>query len=185
MMGSLEFLQESLKNMKTIGTVIRTSRFTSRAITDLIDFEHAKVIVELGAGDGAITHHILDKMNSDAILIVFEVNKPFCEILEKIDDTRIIIIPDSAEKLSEYLGTMNIEFVDCIISAIPFVVLPDELAEVILYECKKKLKRGGDFIQIHYSLLKKKMYEEIFGSTKINFVALNIPPVFIMHSKKS
>ncbi|MBK6544686.1 MAG: methyltransferase domain-containing protein [Saprospiraceae bacterium] len=184
MMGSLEFLQESLKNMKTIGTVIRTSRFTSKAITDLVDFQNAKVIVELGAGDGAITHHILDRMLPDAVLIVFEVNKPFCEILNKINDNRIIVIHDSAEKLSDYLHTMNIDFVDCIISAIPFVMLPDDLAQSILYECKKCLKDGGDFIQIHYSLLKKKMYEEIFGSTKVNFVALNIPPVFIMHSKK-
>ena len=135
-----------------------------------VDYSQAKLLVELGAGDGVITKHILDRMEKDTILLSFEVNAEFCKLLREIDDPRLVVIEDSAENLEKYLKEHNFEHIDYVISAIPFVTLPDELSLNIIGECERFLKKGGLFIQVHYSLLVKKFYQKIFGNVSVNFV---------------
>ncbi len=149
-----------------------------------VDFSHAKVLVELGAGDGVITKHILKAMGPDTQLLCFEVNPSFCKVLNGIKDNRLIVVEDSAENLQAHLDKLGKGQPESIISAIPFVSLPDELSYRIVRGCKSALLPKGNFIQIHYSLLTKKMYKNVFGNVDVNFVALNIPPAFILVSEK-
>lgn len=181
---NIKFLKESLKNIKTVGTVVRSSKYVCKEMVSHVDFSNAKTIVELGAGDGVITKHILEKMEPGSTLLSFEVNENFCKTLRKIDDERLHVIEDSAEKLEEYIQKMGLTAPDFVISAIPFVSLPDELGYKIVGECKKSMKPGGLFIQIHYSLLAKKLYETVFGNVDVSFVPLNLPPAFVLVSEK-
>ena len=71
-----------------------------------------------------------------------------------------------------------------IISAIPFLVLPDELTKDILMAGKKMLKTGGNFIQMHYVSSIKKMYKNIFGNVHTYFVPVNIPPGYVFRCVK-
>ena len=183
-MKKITFLKESLKNLKTVGTVTRSSKYACKAMIAPVNFDNANVIVELGAGDGVITEHIIKAMKPDSILLSFEVNPLFCEKIREINDSRLHVIEDSAEHLEKYLKKHNIKEIDYVISAIPFVSLPDELGYSIVGECKNFLKEGGLFIQIHYSLLAKKIYQRVFGNVKVNFEPLNIPPAFVLISTK-
>lgn len=183
-MRTIAFLKESLKNIKTVGTFTRSSKFACKAMIKPVDFSKAKVIVELGAGDGVITKHILSKMRPDAKLLTFEVNKAFCDQIRTIGDPRLHVVEDTAEKLGEYLQKYQLGQADYIISAIPFVSLPDDLAYRIVRECHKYMKPNSRYIQIHYSLLMKKMYQKVFGNVNINWEPLNLPPAFILVSEK-
>jgi phospholipid N-methyltransferase len=179
-MSKLAFFRESLRNLRTTGAIARSSRFLVKEMLKPIDFQNAKVIVELGAGDGVLTFEILSRMSPDAKLLCFEINPQFCEILRGIEDKRFQLIEDSAEHLYEYVEKLGFKEVDYVISAIPFVALPDELSYSIVGGCHKALKKTGLYIQFHYSTMIKKMYQHIFGNVDINFVALNIPPAFVM-----
>lgn len=183
-MTNLEFLTEGIKNLKTVGTVLRTSKYVSRSLLEHIDFSTVKLILELGAGDGAITKHILSQLAPNGKLIVFEVNPIFCQRLKQVVDSRLIVIQDGAENMQEHFKTLQIKEVDAIISAIPFVMLPDELSHNILQSCVSFLKKNGVYLQIHYSLAKKKMYEKYFSSVHVDFIPLNIPPVFVLKCKQ-
>ena len=183
-MTNLEFFQQSLKNLKTVGTVTRTSKYVSKAITDLIDARDAGIIVELGAGDGAITQYLLKKMQSGGKLIVFEINERFCQKLRELNDSRLTVIQDSAEHLGDHLNRLGIPQADVVVSAIPFVALPDERTDKILRECRSCLKPKGLFVQINYSLIKKKLYEKTLGPMEVEWVPFNLPPVFVLHSRK-
>ncbi len=183
-MSKLTFLQESLKNMKTMGTVIQTSNYAAKTLAGLLHFDNIDIIVELGGGDGAITKHLLKKMKRNARLIVFEVNESFCDKLRAIEDPRILVIPESAENLDHVLHQMGIVQVDAIVSSIPFAILPEPFHIQILNLCNSILKPGASFLQIHYSLFLKNLYQQVFGNVDVEFAAFNIPPVFIMHSKK-
>ncbi len=183
-MKKLEFLKESLKDLKTVGTLTRSSKFLCKGMVKHVDFSGAKLIVELGAGDGVITKFILDEMEPDAKLLVFEVNERFCEVLRNIEDDRLIIAQDSAENIGSHVERLGFEKVDAIISAIPFVALPKELGYSIVRECHQCMKKGGRYIQVHYSLLAKKLYETVFGNVDINWVPLNVPPAFVLVSEK-
>lgn len=68
--------------MRTIGSVSRSSGFVSKTMLDAVDFTIAKVVVELGAGDGAITEHLLKRLQPDARLLIFEVNAAFAKNCE-------------------------------------------------------------------------------------------------------
>ena len=100
------------------------------------------------------------------------------------DDDRLVVVEESAANVAEILARYNVKQTDYIISAIPFVSLPDELGYEIVNACKDVLKPNGLYIQIHYSLLMKKMYKKVFGNVDVSFVPLNIPPAFVLVSEK-
>ncbi|RMF00206.1 MAG: ribosomal RNA adenine dimethylase [Bacteroidetes bacterium] len=178
-MKSIAFLREGIRNLRTVGTISRSSRYLCKALLAPHDFSTAKVVVELGAGDGVITEHILRTMRPDAKLLAFEIQPAFYELLSKIPDNRLIAIEDSAEYLPKYLRDHGFEQADIIVSAIPFVIVPKELAQQIVTSSRDCLSPGGRFTQVHYSTLLKSFYESIFDEVKVNFVPLNIPPAFV------
>ena len=183
LMKAINFFREGIKNLKTVGTVTRSSRFLCQKAIEPIDFSRADAVVELGAGDGVITHHILNEMKPDARLLAFEVNESFCENLHQIEDARLVVANESAELIGRWLRDMGADKADYVVSAIPFVALPRSLSKKMVSEVKKHLKPGGLFIQVHYSLLMKPLYEEIFGNVDVNFVPLNVPPAFVLVSE--
>lgn len=178
-MKKIKFLAESLKNLKSVGTITRSSKYACKRMVKQVDFQSNQVILELGAGDGVITKHILRSMTSDSMLYSFEINDKFLETLKLIKDPRLKIIQTSAEQAVQILERDGIDQVDAIISAIPFVMLDAELVDSILLKSKALLKPGGKFVQIHYSKILIKKYKEIFDEVKISFETLNIPPAFI------
>lgn len=184
-MGAIKFFIEGIKNFKEVGTFSRSSHFVSKTMTKdkYIDFSTAKCIVELGAGDGPITKQILSKMAPDAKLLCFEINDHFFqELTQKFgNDPRITIINDDAKKLGEYIRQAGFEEADAVISAIPFVIIPED---DIIKEAHKFLKKGHHYVQLHYSLVARKRYERIFNNVEIDFVMLNVPPAFIHICKK-
>jgi len=166
--------------MKTRGTIAPTSKFTSKKMLSNIQFQNAEIILELGAGDGSITKHILEKMNKNTKLISFEIDPGLCNILEEnISDPRLTLINDSAEHLIRYLTEMGHTTVDYIVSGIPFVMLPEELGDNILKVSKSVLSKDGYFIQFHYSLIPKKRYKRIFDQLDIKLEMRNLPPAFV------
>ncbi|MGB1216243.1 MAG: class I SAM-dependent methyltransferase [Saprospiraceae bacterium] len=177
------YLKQSLKNMRTTATVTKSSRYTCRAMIKHVDFENADVIVEIGAGDGVITKHILAEMKPGTKLLCFEILDHFCEILHEIEDDRLVIIQDSAEHIGKYLQKHGFEKADAIVSAVPFVMLPRELSIAIVTQLKKYIRPNGIMVQLHYSTIVKKIYQNIFGNVKTEFVARNIPPA-ILHIMK-
>ena len=183
-MNHIAFIKHCFKNFKTAGTIARSSKQLCRQMVNEIDFDQALHIVELGAGDGVLTKHILKNMRDDAKLISFEINDAFCELLHTIDDDRLIVVQDSAEHIEQYIQQHNIHALDAVISALPFIVLPSDLSKKIVQSCHQVLKKNGFFIQMHYSLTLKKMYQQIFGAISIKFVALNLPPAYVLSMVK-
>ena len=179
-MGRFAFLKESIKNFKTVGTVTRSSRYLSRAVVRNAQLKNAKVIVELGAGDGVMTRHILDGMDQDAVLFSFEVNPQFCKVLKNINDPRLQVVNMSAEKLQEVLLKFGFNKADSVISALPFTVFPEELTRSIIQHVYDILPEGRPLVQIHYSLKTKKIYESVFGKARVQFEPRNLPPAFVL-----
>jgi phosphatidylethanolamine/phosphatidyl-N-methylethanolamine N-methyltransferase len=180
-----EFLKEGILNLRTVGSFVRASEYLAETMAEKVDFSTAKVIVELGAGDGAITEKLLENLQIDATLLIFEINEAFFQVLnEKYGhDPRVKIIADSAEFLEKYLLENGHFQADAIVSALPFLVFSDELADVILRACQRALRSGGRFVQYHYSP-RKNFYEGYFGNADQDFVARNVPPAFVIVCQK-
>jgi phosphatidylethanolamine/phosphatidyl-N-methylethanolamine N-methyltransferase len=174
------FFKQFIKERKQTGAVAPSSRYLMRHMLKPVDFKKAKIIVELGPGNGVFTKGILAKMAPDAKLFSFELNTSFYEFMKnEIKDDRLVLINDSAEKMEEYLLQHNIEQADYIISSLPLAVIPPRIKLTILKASKKTLTPKGKYIQFQYSLNAKGLLEKNFKSVKVNFTAINIPPAFV------
>ncbi len=168
-----------------MGSIAPSSRFLCRKIVEKIDPAQARVVVELGPGDGVITRYILERISPDARLLIFEINPVFVEKIRRdFSDPRLILVHDTAENMGQHLAEHAIEHVDYIVSGIPFVMLPDALAETIISECRKWLRSGGQFIQFHYSPRLLSFYRRMFGNAAVDIIPLNIPPAMVIVCEK-
>lgn len=183
-MSKKKFISEVFKSGGTIGALSPSSSFLAEKMLKPIHFETANCIVEYGAGTGIFTHKLLEKMNSNAILLAFEINASFYEELIKIEDKRLVVINDSAEKIEHYLKINDQEKADYVISSLPFAMIPDQVVDVILKNSYEVLSGKGKFIQFQYSLNALSKLKSIYRKVNINFTFLNLPPAFIFDCSK-
>ncbi len=182
----LHFFRESIRNLRSTGSVAPSSRFLCQAMVSKMDPEQARIVIELGPGDGVITHFILERLKPGARLLIFEINATFVnKIRSTFNDPRLTVIHDSAEHIGKYLEDMDIDRVDYVVSALPFTTLPEALTWRIVRECHRWLRPGGRFIQFHYSPILLSFYRRIFGNISVQVVPLNIPPAIVLTCEKT
>ncbi|CAA0231927.1 Probable phospholipid N-methyltransferase [Tenacibaculum maritimum] len=185
MSKKFNFFREAIKNYKTSGTVVPSSRYLAEKMLKNVNFEEANVIVELGPGNGAITNHILKKINKDATLICFEINDIFYEELLKIKHKQLIVLKASAENVDKELEKLGFSEANHIISSLPLTIIPKGISKEILKRSKEVLSTNGLFIQYQYSLSYYKKLKRIFGSNiSLDFEPLNFPPAFVYKCAK-
>lgn len=184
-MNKFKFLKESLKSIKTSGTLFPSSRFLTTKLLKGIDFNKANLIVEFGPGNGKITRDILKQLKPDSKLIVFEINDNFYQELLKIKDSRLIVINQSADAILEVVNSHGFKSVDYIVSSLPLTNIPKPITDSILKNSYKSLKPKGYFFQYQYSLTYYSVLKEMFkGNVALSFEPLNIPPAFIYSCQK-
>ena len=110
----MSYFKEFLKD-KSVGAISSSSKAMGNVMYGSLNLKEAKAVAEFGAGDGVFTTEILKLIGPNTKFFVFETNDLFIKILkEKINDDRVIIIKDSAEKIGEYIKKNNIEKVKLI-----------------------------------------------------------------------
>jgi len=184
-MSKRNFLKQFIQENKMVGSIIPSSSFLAKKMLEDAPIEQAKVIVEFGPGTGIITSKILKRMSPNARLIIFELNKEFFISLKKeFNDPRVIIINDSAQKLSFYLEQNDLSAPQVIISSLPLANFNIRTSYDIIKTSHNCLEKGGVFVQFQYTLHAKKMFLKCFNSTNIKIAVFNIPPAFVYNCKK-
>ena len=163
-------------NIRTTGALYETSKRAGQEVSKFVTDRHPQFIVEYGAGHGNITRTILAKMHRSSTLYVFEVNAAFCHVLNQIDDKRLIVVNDSAERLDQYVH----QPVDCIISTIPFSLIPDQVLTAIVLKSQQRLTTTGVISQILYSTYHLKIYKAYFKRVSYKTI-LSLPLEFVYH----
>lgn len=167
-----------LANPRQVGAVWPTSRRAVRDLLDMGDFSRARVVLEFGAGAGVYTEGILERLRPDAKLLAFEVDAGMArEVSARLQDSRLEILPDSAENAEDYLG--DDEKADVIVSSLPFTTLPENAREGVLDLAPKILAPEGSLLVLQYSpkisagLLKR------FATVRQKLSPVNIPPALL------
>ena len=184
-MNKIHFLKESLKSLKTSGTIIPSSRYLVSKLLKGVDFKSAKLVVEFGPGNGKITKDLLKKLHPEATLIVFEINDSFYQTLLNIKDKRLIVVKKSAASVIEVINEQGFKQIDYIISSLPLTNIPKSITVTILENAFKALKSKGYFMQYQYSLTYYAALKDTFNqNVSLGFEALNIPPAFVYTCQK-
>lgn len=181
-----KFLKTFFSERKQVGAVAPSSRFLVNSMCNKINFNDAKVIVELGPGTGVFTSELLKRASKDCEIILFELNDTFYDMLkEKFKDSRLTILNESADKVLDVLKDKGIDKADAVLSSLPLTVIPDPVKTDIVNNSHECLKDGGVYVQYQYSLNAKKKLEGRYGNLKLGFVPVNIPPAFVYTCIKS
>ncbi len=180
------FLKQFFKQKKMVGAVAPSSRFLAHKMLNHLPLSTAKVIVELGPGNGVFTKRIIKEMGGNTQLIVIELNDLFYEELSStIQDPRAHIFHDSANKIGDFIKQIGQDKADIIISSLPLANFPEDLKTDLLDSIHKSLDDKGTFVQFQYSLQSKKAIKKRFEKTKITYTPFNIPPAFVYSCMKT
>lgn len=181
-MKTLTFFKQYISKPRMIGAILPSSKYLAKKMISEIDFNSAKCILEYGPGTGVFTEKLLANRNNDTMILLFENNKEFSEMLEEKykNQPKMYIINDSAEYIDKYLTHYNIQEVDYIVSGLPFATLPLDVSSAILEITKRYLKQNGKFITFQYTFLKIKFIQNYFRNVNIKMEVRNIPPAYVL-----
>ena len=171
------FLRRFVGAPRQVGSVTPSSPYLTRAMMNKVDWDNTHSIAELGAGTGVFTRAIASRMRRNGNLMPFEID-PALKTLIEAEHKGLTVYGDACE-LPKIMQDRGIRQLDCVVSSLPFAVLPPRMTAAILDAVGKCLKSDGKMIAYQYSTHMKPYFEKRFESVKISFVLRNVPPAFV------
>jgi phospholipid N-methyltransferase len=145
------FFRESLKSLSVTASMFPSSRFLAKALLRPIDFDRARIIVELGMGTGAITTEILRRMAPGSILLAIELNPAFvAHVRSKVHDSRFVPISGRAERLGSILRLKGVQRADAIVSSLGLTSMAHDQRSCIVGQAAEHLSENGVLTQYQY-----------------------------------
>jgi phospholipid N-methyltransferase len=177
------FLRSFLAHPRQVGAVLPTSRRAVRDLLDMARFEDARRVVELGAGTGVYTRELVARLSPDAELLAFEVDPNLAAALEsKLDDPRVRVVGESAERLGEHLDGAA---ADVIVSGLPFTSLPGDVRQRILDAARGALAPDGTLLVLQYSPLIERELRRRFRQVRRRISPVNVPPAVLFACREA
>lgn len=168
------FLQALRHNPSLVGAAFPSSSSLAKKMVQQIPKNTEGLIVELGAGTGAITQHLKSKFPKDQLAIIERSEKMATFLKLKFPDTNILL--GDAVDLPHLLSPFN-KPVDAIISSLPLRSIAAPIVEKIQTAVYESLANNGVYIQFTYD--PRQNAKEVFPQLKFLYrkkVWLNIPP---------
>ncbi len=114
-------------------------------IKEQVKKNQPKRIIELGAGVGSVTEHILDAMPEKGELLCIEQEKKFCDQLGSRFEDRVTVINGDALELLELVQDTPWEQADAVISTVPLII---DDADALCEQIREVLTDQGLYLQV-------------------------------------
>ena len=173
------FFGKFLRHGTAIASLAPSSKWLSRATVRNIDWERAKVLVELGAGTGPITKVLAEKARPGCQVIVLERDADFARLLRGRFESRadFTIIEGDVRDLAGMLSDRGIGRVDHVISGLPVPSFSKGLQRDLFKAVGAVLDRAGTYNQItELPLVYWRFYKQFFRDVRFRFEPRNFPP---------
>lgn len=192
-LGYRLFFKESLRSLRLTASVFPSSGKLASALARPIDFERARIIVELGPGTGVITREILKRLHPDAKLFAIDLIPAFIHHLRATcHDPRLIPVRGSATDLQDLLAAHDVRCVDAVVSSLPLTAMDEETRTNVMLAIGKCLTADGSMTQCQWELARlrpsafreERFLREFFGDVSVRRVLLNLPPTLVFTCRK-
>ncbi len=168
-----------------LGSLIPSSRYLVSNLLKDVDWERARVFVEIGPGVGTITRDILKRMRPDATLLVFEINDDFVRHLrQNFTDPRLRVFHRSGSEIIDALRELRLGTADYVLAGIPFSIMPEEAKTAVLRNTHDALAPGGVMLVYQFSPKVRGDLEKLYGRVHRMFEPRNILPAHVFHCVK-
>ena len=178
-MGSKgNFFKMFIKQPKVNASVTPSSKRAARGMVRGLDLGKMKYVVELGPGTGVFTDILAERLSPDCKVLLIELEESYIENLQTKYDNRFEVVQCSACELENLLKERGIEYVDLVISGLPFNM--PEGVKINLQKTLKSLTDKGTTMRwfTYFPWLMKKHYTQ-FNLRRACFVFWNFPPMWI------
>ena len=152
-----------------------------------MDFDRARVIVELGAGTGPITEAVVSRLKPHTRFIAIERDGDFAQILRARFQglPNMEIVHADVRDLDAILRDRGIDTVDAFISGLPTPALPLGVRRRMLAAIRRSIADHGVFSNItEFPWYYLPYYTKVFQSVDFQFVAVNMPPGGVYHCRR-
>ncbi len=174
---TLKFVSGFVANPAETGSLVPSSRFLAKRMLRSVDWNRARLIVELGPGVGCLTRQILSRMHPKATLLAIEVNPEFAAVLAcSIQDPRLRIVLGSALTVDKQIEAVGLKEADCIICSLPFANMRPEIRFAILRKSRDSLAEQGSLVLFQYRKLLLPVLRDLFPTVRTEFEWRNLPP---------
>ncbi len=175
----LLFLREWWRSPSSIGAICASSRWLAKAIANQITIKDG-VVLELGAGTGAVTAAMISKGIPEDRIIIIEKSCRFVDILHKKFPGVRVIHGDAAD-LNELLPD-DIK-VDAIVSSLPLRSLASELRKEIIHQWHVCSEAACDVVQYTYDIrmrINLCREDRFFSVVRSQIIWRNFPPARVL-----
>jgi phosphatidylethanolamine/phosphatidyl-N-methylethanolamine N-methyltransferase len=186
------FAEQALANFHTTASVAPSSRQLVSAMVAHVPDVPAPVVVEFGAGTGAMTQELLEHLPAEGRLFVFEINPRFVKHLqEKFSDPRMTLINVSVENVDSELRSRGVERVDAVVSSLGLSFMPPEMRTTIFEHLMPFMHEKTTLTQYQYLVAMdfsggrvrrmdvRPLLRRYFGSIQSKIVWFNLPPAYV------
>jgi phosphatidylethanolamine/phosphatidyl-N-methylethanolamine N-methyltransferase len=143
------FLRALRRSPRQVGAIAPSSPFLAERLTAVVPALDKCTVVELGAGTGAVTGKILQRLNGDSQLIVVERDAKLAELLtSRCPSARVF--NDDARNLPGLLSELDVVGVDSIICGLPWSLFTKQERTSLLSTIRRSLKPSGVFTTFAY-----------------------------------
>lgn len=168
-----------LRSPMGVGNPFASGKGLSNAMAAQLSVREDEYVVELGAGNGAVTKSILKAGIKPEKLIIIERDPKFRDhLVHKFPGVQVAL--GDARDIQSILKAKGVDEVAAVISSLPLLAMPHTVRHEIVDACFSVLKKDGQYVQYTYGLVSpvpKRNQREIGIKGKIKkFVLLNIPP---------
>jgi phospholipid N-methyltransferase len=171
------FLRGFLKHPVMVGAVMPSSRYVIDRMLAPVDWQRCKLFVEYGPGVGTFTRPILERLASDATLLVIDTNPEFIAyIRQTIADPRLIAVNGSAADVQAIIAQHGFDHADYIASGLPFSTLPAGVGDAIARATREALRPGGAFLVYQYNPRVRNFFAPYFPRIDHAMEWRNLPP---------
>jgi phosphatidylethanolamine/phosphatidyl-N-methylethanolamine N-methyltransferase len=186
--GYMNFMWAGLVRLEQTGAIVPSQRFLIDKMIAPVPADYRGQVVELGAGNGALTLRLAARC-SEARILACEINPTLARdtrrnLAKAGLSGRVDVVSDSAEHLLSALQERGDAGADFIISGIPLGNLNRQRATELIETISRGLRRGGMYIQFQHSLLHRGAIHSKFRALRTVPVFLNFPPAVIYYARR-
>lgn len=145
------FFYEAVMHPSMVGALFPSSKKLALSLTQQISTNPPGLVVELGAGTGAITAALINQKNLFHQLIVIERSEKLSNHLTQ-RFPELSVIQGDARQLHKLIDQSTSAPIQAIISSLPLRTLSSSIVKKIGTEINHVLPKGGLYIQYTYSL---------------------------------
>ena len=138
-------LRQFVARPREIGAVRRSSPALGIAMAEAVRWPERAAVIEAGAGDGAITEHLLAAKPRETPFLAVELNQTCAHALaRRIPDVRVVV--DDLANLCSICAREKVGEVGVVVATLPWSVIPEDKQVRMLEEIVGTLSPGGQLL---------------------------------------